>query len=339
VALFLFAVIVPTHQLTPYLVIIGTTVLVLLGRVRPWWLVPALLAVALGYLSVHLDHIASSFDLFSGANPLDNAKHAGVYQSEPTVGKVWNARGTWALSGVVLILALWGAVVMTRRGRARTAVPLAGLAGAPVVMLFGQNYGGEATLRVFLFSLPWLAALAFSAMDPHLIGRRRRRTFVPRLTWWLIVIVALFVPAGYGQEELAVVLPGEVEASHWFYRNADAGTVLMLAGPGFPGRSDARYSEFRGPKSDDDPNLLRTDVLRYRPLGSNRDVRLTVELISQYSTRGYLCFSDTQVLYAKIFRLVPDGSLQNLEAALARSGRFRLTFRNDSARIYQLVQG
>jgi hypothetical protein len=303
---------VATHQLTPFMVIAGVATLVLLGRVRPWWIVLAMIAIALGYLSLHFGHIEGRFGLFSGLNPLANAKHSDVYQSEPMPGKTWNARASWALSAVVLGLALWGAVSLTRRALSGTAVSLACLAASPIFLLFGQNYGGEATLRVFLFSLPWLAALAFSAMDPHLIGRRRRRTFVPRLTWWLIVIVALFVPAGYGQEELAVVLPGEVEASHWFYRNADAGTVLMLAGPGFPGRSDARYSEFRGPKSDDDPNLLRTDVLRYRPLGSNRDVRLTVELISQYSTRGYLCFSDTQVLYAKIFRLVPDGSLQNL---------------------------
>jgi hypothetical protein len=337
VALSLFGVIVATHQLTPFMVIAGMAILVFLGRVRPWWIVVAMIAMALGYLSLHFGHIEGRFGLFSGLNPLANAKHSDVYQSEPMSGKTWNARASWALTAVVLSLALWGAVSLTRRGLARTAVPLVCLAASPVFLLFGQNYGGEATLRVFLFSVPWLAALAFSAMDPHLLGRRRRRRAVLRPALWLVVIVALFVPACYGQEELAVVEPGEVVASHWFYRNADTGTVLMMAGPGFPGRSDARYNEFRGPKSDDDPNLLRTDILRYRPLGSSRDVRLAVELISQYSPRGYLCFSDTQTLYARIFRLVPDGSLQNLEAALARSGRFRLVFRNDAARIYQLV--
>ena len=337
VALSLFGVTVATHQLTPFMVIAGMAILVVLGRVRPWWIVVAMIAMALGYLSLHFGHIEGRFGLFSGLNPLANAKHSDVYQSEPMSGKMWNARASWALTAVVVSLALWGAVSMTRRGLARTAVPLAGLAASPIFLLFGQNYGGEATLRVFLFSVPWLAALAFSAMDPHLIGRRRRALLRPAL--WLVVIVALFVPAGYGQEELVAVKPGEVEASHWFYRHAEAGTVLMLTGPGFPGRSDARYNEFRGPKSDDDPNLLRTEILRHRPLGSSRDVRLAVELISQYSPRGYLCFSDTQTLYARIFRLVPDGSLQSLETALARSGRFRLVFKNNSARIYQLVQG
>jgi hypothetical protein len=338
VALFLFCAIVATHQLTPFMIIAGVAALVVLGRVRPWWLVLALIAIALGYLSLHFGHIDGRFGLFSGLNPLANAKHSEVYESEPMAGKMWNARASWALSAVLLSLALWGAVRMTRRGMSRTAVLLGCLAGAPVFLLFGQSYGGEAALRVFLFSVPWLAALVFSALDPHLIGRRPRRRMMVRPALWLVIIVALFIPTYYGQEELAVVRSGEVEASHWFYRNAESQTVLMLAGPGFPGRSDARYHEFRGPKSDDDPNMLRTDVLRYRPLGSDRDVQLVIELISQYSSRGYLCFSATQVVYAKVLRLTPDGALQDLEAAVVRSGRFQLAFKNESTRIYQLVQ-
>jgi hypothetical protein len=303
--------------------------------VRPWWLLVALLAIALGYLSLHYSHIEGRFGLFSGLNPLANARHSDVYEANPMAGKLWNARATWALSAVVLGLAVWGIVSLTRRGSARTAVPLACLAASPLFLLFGQSYGGEAAMRVYLFSVPWLAALACCALAPHVVGRRRSG---PRRALWLAVIVALFIPACYGQEELAVVRPGEVEASHWFYRHAEPGTVLVLAGPGFPARSDARYAEFRGPRSDDDIDLLRSEILRYRPLGTSRDLQLTIELIEENSPRGYLCFSTGQTVYAKVFKLVPDGSLENLETAVARSGRFRPAFRNDSARIYQLVQ-
>ena len=48
---------------------------------------------------------------------------------------------------------------------------------SPVLVLFGQAYGNEGILRVYLFSLPWAAALAAVAVEPGALSRK----LVPRL--------------------------------------------------------------------------------------------------------------------------------------------------------------
>jgi hypothetical protein len=330
----LYVVIVVSHQLTPYMVVYGVGVLVLLGGVRPRWLPPALLAMAVGYLCLHLDYVRRNFGVFSSIDPFANAAVVAEYNPDPLPGKLWTSAG-WALIGVVVGAALWGAIILVRRRMSRCAVILGCLAASPVFLLFGQSYGGEAPFRVLLFALPWASALAFAAFDVDLRGRHRP-VFVRQPAALLGVLLALFVPAFYGQEELNVVSADAVAAADWFDEHAEPGAVLMLSAPGFPARAGARYDQFRGPAADDGPNLLETDALRYRALGSPSDVDIVVKLIRQQSDIGYLVFDDLQVTYAHVFRLAPDGALRRLESAVARSGRFRLVFASHDTHIYRL---
>ncbi|MET0415691.1 MAG: hypothetical protein ABW022_06685, partial [Actinoplanes sp.] len=333
----LFAVIVASHQLTPYMTIFGVGALVVIGGVRIWWLPMAMLAIAVGYLTLHLDYVDDNFGVFSSIDPFSNMQHSTLYDIEPVAGKLYNDYAGWALTGLLAVLAALGAITMLRRRLARQALLLLFLAAAPGVLIFGQNYGGEATLRVLLFSLPWVGGLAFAALDPWLAGGTRRRLrLLLRQPVVLMMLVALFVPAYFGKDELNIVGRGEVAAANWFYTNTPPGSVLMMCGPGFPVRIGARYDEYRGPKSDDDPNLLRTNVLRDRTLGSAEDVDIVVSLILQYSESGYLVFAQSAIRYAHVYQLVPDGAMRNLEQAVAESGRFELAYRNDSVRIYRL---
>ena len=50
------------------------------------------------------------------------------------------------------------AIVRRRRALGRVSIAAA-LAFSPFVIVFVQNYGGEAIYRVFLFSAPWCALL------------------------------------------------------------------------------------------------------------------------------------------------------------------------------------
>jgi hypothetical protein len=89
------------------------------------------------------------------------------------------------------------------------ALPLLLLALAPFAVVFGQNYGGEASLRIVLFSSPWWAALISWAFVTVTRGAAR---------WILMVFAALvatmlFVPSFFGQEELNIVSADEVRAS------------------------------------------------------------------------------------------------------------------------------
>ncbi len=208
----------------------------------------------------------------------------------------------------------------------------AALAFAPFGVIFGQNYGGEASLRVILFSSAGCAILAAWGIETLRRGALRLAVSVVLA----LLMAGLFVPAFFGEAELNVIPSGEVAASSYFYAHAPAGSVLMLSAPGFPIRYGATYENYRGPQGDDDPNLLNTDTLRHKALGP-QDVATVVSIIRQYSRSGFLVFSTTENEYASVFRLTPPNALVDLEQAVASSPYFHLWYATRDARIYQGV--
>jgi hypothetical protein len=330
--LVLDAVLVISHQLTPYVVIVELAALIAFGPVRHPWLIVAAIGLTVAYLLPNLDYVDHNFGLFTSFDPFNNAKHSSLYDFAPAKGKEFNAQ-----AGRVLTFALWlagavGALVLARRGQARRALPLAILAAAPFAVIFGQNYGGEASLRVMLFTSPWCAALAAWAIATF----RRSAVRVVLAGLAAVGFAAAFVPAYFGVEEINTIPKGQVEASAYFYDHATPGSVLLLSGPNFPVRYGPNYREFAGPQSDFDPNLLRVDRFRYRALGAS-DIPDVISLIHQYSRDGYIVFSTSQFEYAKVFRLTEPGALHTLERAVAVSPYFKLWYRNADARIYVMT--
>jgi hypothetical protein len=135
------------------------------------------------------------------------------------------------------------------------------------------------------------------------------------------------------------VRPGEVEASEHFYGKAPAQSLLMLASPQFPVRLASNYERFQLAIGESDPNLLVVaPSLRHRMLGS-REVPIIAEILRDYGggRPAFLVVSRNGKVYSDVFDLLPRGSLDRLERALARSKRFRVWYRNDDTTIYQLV--
>ena len=119
------------------------------------------------------------------------------------------------LSVIMWLLALVGA--WRRRHSGRIVLALLVLTYSPVLVLFGQAYGNEGILRVYLFSLPWAAALAAAAVEPGALSRKmmpRLRAATgsldfswikPALRWLrapvtLWIVIALFFVALYGND-------------------------------------------------------------------------------------------------------------------------------------------
>jgi hypothetical protein len=221
-------------------------------------------------------------------------------------------------------------VLAWRNGQRRLLAPVVCLL-APVLLLFGQSYGGEGALRVILFSSPWAAVLIASGVATPL-RRRGKVAFLALLG----VLTALFLPAYLGQEEINMMPASEVVASRYLYDNAVPGSVVVLAGPNFPIRLTERYPLLRGPLSDKDPNLLSEESRQRRAFGP-LDVPAVVDVIHDYSDHGYVVFSRTEEQYATVYGLSSAADLRGLEDQLVWSGRFRPFYRNDSTRIYELV--
>ena len=161
-----------------------------------------------------------------------------------------------------------------------------------------------------------------------------RRLLLPALA---LTCAGLFVPAFFGQSEINVMPAGVIRASDYLYAHAQPGESLMLAAPNFPVHYGPGYVRLAGPASDNEPNLLTDKRFRHRPLGSAADVAAVIASMRLYSPHGYIAFSSTEYAYARAYRLISPGRLEDLEAAIAASPAFRLWHRDDGVRIYQLV--
>jgi hypothetical protein len=328
------AVSIPTHQLSPYVVLFQVAGLAIVGAFRPRWIILPMAAMTVAYLIPNLPYIEHNFGIFSSFDPFQNAQRSTAYINNPVPGKLFNQRAGMLLSALVWGAAAVAMVRLWRRGLARRALAFALLAAAPFCLLLGQSYGGEAVLRVMLFSLPWCSALIVWALAT--IERPLRRGVAVLAVCG--VSTALFVPAFYGQEELNQMPRDEVQASDYFDQHAKAGSVLVFSAPNSPGDYGPRYPLMRGAGAADPPTLLYGDRFRNRPLG-RADVPLVAASILRYSPSGYVVFSTTQTEYAHVFQLAPDGALASLERAMATSHQFRLWYSNPDTRIYELTKG
>jgi hypothetical protein len=338
IALLIFAVIVASHQLTPYMLIVGLTVLTVLGVVRPRLLVVGFLVIAVGYLLPRLEFVQVNYGLLTGAgSPLHNSRNATIGFDQGDPGRIFSAQASRLLSLMVWGLGFLGIVRRLRAGYKNLGVMV--LAATPVLIIFGESYGGEVIYRIYLFSLPWLALLCAFGLQPGRRGWSSRMSLL-RVALPLLGLLALFLPSYFGMAEVNQVQPGEVAASEHFYRNAPRHSLLMLASPQFPVRLASNYEQFQLAIGESDPNLLVVEPsLRGRMFGA-REVRVIAKVLRDYGggRPAFLVVSRNGKVYSDVFDLLPTGSLDRLEGALERSSRFRVWYRNNDTTIFELVQ-
>jgi hypothetical protein len=327
------AVLVPTHQLTPYILLLSVMALIALGVVRPRWIVGVMAIFTAGYLALNLGYVQEHFQLLTSLDPFRNVEHSTGYGDNPLPGIAFAGMAGRGLTFAMWLGAICAVAWLARRGLMARALPVVVLAVAPFALAFGQSYGGEISFRVTLFSLPWSSILI--AWGLSTIPHRRVRLALTGAT--LAALAALFVPAFLGLATINLIGEGEVKASDALDAHAPAHAVLMPAAPNFPTRYGPGYDRFIG-SVDTRPNILQVRSFRNRPLGP-RDVPAVIAQILHYGPTGFLIFSTSQENYARMFQLTPPGALHNLERAVARSPRFRLWYGNPDARIYELVRG
>jgi hypothetical protein len=135
-------------------------------------------------------------------------------------------------------------------------------------------------------------------------------------------LMGAFVVARYGNERFEQVRQADVQAVGWLYSHAPPGTSLVAATSNVPWRSQAveRYKyqtldEKAGPA---DPPAIEA-AMRHNPRGS------------------FLILTEGQYVYAEAFLGKPRGWGENIERQLIHSGRFRLAYANQEAKVYVLA--
>jgi hypothetical protein len=153
------------HELSPYILAVQIGALAVARLVRPRWLPVLLFAIALGYLAPRFGYVNSTYGLLNSiGNFFSNARPPALQGGSVSAAQHTILRSQEALSLGMWFLAVVG-VLLRRRG-GRSVLTLALLAFSPFITLAMLAYGQEGVLRVYLFSLPWTAALAALALAP-----------------------------------------------------------------------------------------------------------------------------------------------------------------------------
>jgi hypothetical protein len=255
------------------------------------------------------------------------------------------------LSVVIWLLALVGA--WRRRHSGRIVLALLVLTYSPVLVLFGQAYGNEGILRVYLFSLPWAAALAAAAVEPGTLSRK----MVPRLraatggldfSWikatlrWLRAPVALwfvlglFLVAFFGDDAFYTFPKTEVNAVTSFLQSARPGPIYV-AEANVPGGDTARYDLF--------PVNSIFGSLGGSPLVNQATANIATVIAgnsTQY-TQGqepaYVIIAPSMVPYNAAYAQAPPDSFEILQKSLAHSKEWKLIVNTGGTIIYELPPG
>jgi hypothetical protein len=225
----LFVVATVSHQLTPFFMIGALVGLVVVQRCTLPGL-PLVLGVILagyisfaaaGYWSGHLSNI------FSGIGHLGLNVTSGVsgrlVGSTPTHRLALDARE--AVAALIIGLAALGLV--RRRAKGTSDRVLLALLVMPLVLIGVVSYGGEITLRTYLFMLPAASVLAGMLFFPDWHSARPNWRLVTVLAGCAVVLPVSFFLARYGNDAFEQVPPGELAASNWIYAHDSHGVRLL----------------------------------------------------------------------------------------------------------------
>jgi O-antigen/teichoic acid export membrane protein len=331
---FLFAVLVPTHQLTPVAVLFAVSAVVIVEARSLVWLPPLMLTL----LGVWYTNGAKTFfnghlsQVLGGVGQLDAIFTQNVANRVSGDFDHRVIADLTILSGAAMwCLALVGASRLLKRdSRYRTGVALA---LAPLILLPLQTYGGEMLLRVEFFALPFTAFFAAAALvgDNDEVPFHALRSAA--IGGILLVFAGLFLFARYGNERIDYFTRGETTAVARLYELAKPGSVLM-AGTGDLPWKYTQYPDhhYRTVIAMPHWSTRAPVTVDWRPL--LKDVRDTLHSSSR---RSYLIIERSEEEEVDQLGYGRPGSLTRFADAVAASRLFRVVYRNADATIFTLA--
>ena len=308
------------HQLTPVVLGVDVVALVLVRQTSARFFAIAVVVSVIAWISYGaqafwLGHLSAIFGT-GGAQAVQSTVTNRISGSQAHQLVVYERLGfafaVWFVAGVA-----------TLRGYLRRSpVPAAALtlALAPAVVLAAQSYGGEAGLRVYLYTLPFMLIVAVGGLAD--LFRRAKLSTVLAIGVLSAAIVPLMLVARFGNEQFEQVTAGDVAAARYVYATARPGSSIVSVAPnailGYRGLAAYQY-----------PPVEPGDFAFTRPsqllAAINIDPRGT-----------YVLVTPAQVAYA----VVNDGMPVNWGAQLVRrldqSSRFRLLYSRFGGFVYRV---
>lgn len=309
------------HPLAPFFICGALVILGIYGRTVAWRL---LTMVAIAYVlwvvvaaepwwSTRIDELTEQFGRFF-TNLNESTSERVVTSSAPHL-LVTRVRSVVGLATFVSVL-LMGIVMATSRFRyLRPALPLAPLAGIPVLAAAVQSYGGEIIIRVLLFTLPMASILLARVLLA--MPRVAVPVVVPLLA---VVLVPVFVVARFGNEAFEMSTAADREAIEIGYAAADDDTVLVADNAFMPWgdrmreRIDHRYQTAS-------------------PTNAWLD-RVRADAADSRAGRVIVVFTSTQSAYREHVESDPPRVLDEVGAWLSAQPGVEVLYRNEGAWVF-----
>jgi hypothetical protein len=321
---FVAAGIIASHQLSPPMLVAMLLALAFVGRTRTKLLGPI---VALGFV-LWMSHAAESYwvghldDVFGEVGDVGGLLNSNVSRR---TGPGSPARELVVRSRIALMLVTWaiaGLAMLGQRRRRALDPALAALFFSPFVVLAMQSYGGEALLRVALFTLPAASILMARMELPLRVADRLRvpRFAVPALA--LACVVPLFLLARFGNESYEQVIPDDRAVVADMYRLVPDDSRVYVVN-----RSTVMYSE-------------RLKEVLFRDLSSDPlTAWQMLEAADKDEVHVYVLVTDGQAGYRHEVQGADPGWLAEFKDRLLGTGSFRIVSQHGQSMLLEHIRG
>jgi hypothetical protein len=342
--------VITSHQLSPVMMLLDLGLVALFcGWRRLWPIIIALAVCEVAWIALAWPFV-SNFGLVTFGGPVAPQVEQGV----PLAGVVLVGEVSRAIGIAYWLLAIVGAVRMLRRigGDPATPAIFGAFALAPNLVVPFQSYGGEVSLRAYLFSLPWMAALAVEAVWPsgaRLPGRRAaaRSTAGPsgqrlglagwRQRPWGLAIVGPLLVAGtiityFGYALTNWMTPSDVAAATWVETNVPAHSTVIFLSESLPYRLTARYPlvvYYPLAVTDSPANVIGMQI------AGQRVASVRTALAAVGAKHVFLVVSPSMLNYDREQGVISRANVQATVSGLLAAADIKTVYNHDGAYVFE----
>ncbi|WP_395306774.1 hypothetical protein V4U86_14985 [Mycobacterium sp. AMU20-3851] len=343
-AIVVFAATVPTHQLTPFWAVAVACLLCVVRRARPWWISAVMVVIVGSYLLLNLEAVLP-YGMFSGSSVVSNATSNVVTSGMPA--KDFTSAVVRTLSLTVVVWAFCCAVWLWRRKR--PVIGPAIVAFSSFGLLLGQNYGGEAIFRVYLYALLGCALL----IAPSVVGAVDRSKIGPRAVMTRTVAVlglsGLSLAGLHGYVALwpmVIETRAQVDLMNSITEDADLRTrLVMMRLGGMPTRLNADYADvvLFNPYFDEtiaydlwdgqDPELAQLK----QNFPADDDIKVLNENATREAYMAYLMFSEQSDKAVRYYGDYRPEAIDILQDALRDSPNWTVFYEDGNTLVFRSI--
>lgn len=315
----LTATIAVSHQLTPVILTAGFGVLVLARRCTLRTL-PVLAGLCFfAWFTLGAEEFWAGWlgDLLGEVGAVNNSLHRNVggrIAGDPA--RLFVVGERIAFSAVLAGLAVVGFVRRHRAGYGEVGLALLGV--SPLVVLAGNSYGGEAIIRAFFFSLPFMAIFIAFAVFP---SRARQPGWgrVATVAVATMVALPLLIVARYGNESFEMITTNDFAAIEFVYEQAPEGSTVVAL-------TNQAVWQYR---------RIQNITHRYIEPAEMNDVDVVDDLMTSSGGPSYLVITPNQEAWGELQGGYDEGWSSRLVKRLVERGAYRRVFRQGDAQVIE----